>query len=77
VWGLAHRLLQRYTGPGLTEMAVSARASEEATAAVMDAIGPIYRPQSPWVGLHTGGAASAGIPRPDPPERLAPARAGE
>ncbi len=60
-WGnLAHTLLQRYTRPGLTETDVSARASVEATAALMDAIGPIYRPQSPWVGLLAGVAASAG-----------------
>jgi Xaa-Pro aminopeptidase len=58
-WGnLAHRLLQRYTRPGLTETEVSARASVEATAALLDAIGPIYRPQSPWIGLG-GGAAFA------------------
>ena len=57
---LAHRLLQEYTRPGLTENDVSARASVEATAALLDEVGPSYRPQSPWVGLHAGGAASAG-----------------
>jgi len=45
---LAHALLQRYTRPGLTETDVSQRASSEATLAMLDAIGPIYRSQSPW-----------------------------
>ena len=46
-WGnLAHTLLQRYTRPGVTETEVSARASNEATFAMLDAIGPIYRAQS-------------------------------
>ena len=46
-WGnLAHTLLQRYTRPGITETEVSARASDEATFAMLDAIGPIYRGQS-------------------------------
>jgi Xaa-Pro aminopeptidase len=43
---LAHTLLQRYTRPGLTETEVTQRASTEATQAMMDAIGPIYRAQS-------------------------------
>jgi Xaa-Pro dipeptidase len=48
-WGnLAHVLLQRYTRPGLTEVEVSQRASNEATLAMLDAIGPIYRAQSPF-----------------------------
>ncbi|MFN8373853.1 MAG: Xaa-Pro peptidase family protein [Anaerolineae bacterium] len=43
-WGnLALRLLQRYTKPGLTETDVEKRASDEATRAMVDAIGPIYR----------------------------------
>ncbi len=46
-WGnLAHVLLQRYTGPGLTESEVSRRASTEASLAMLDAIGSIYRAQS-------------------------------
>ena len=46
-WGnLAHVLLQRYTQPGATETEVSLRASNDATLAMMDAIGPIYRAQS-------------------------------
>ncbi len=48
-WGnLAHVLLQRYTRPGLTEVEVSQRASSEATLAMLDAIGPIYRAQNPF-----------------------------
>jgi Xaa-Pro dipeptidase len=48
-WGnLAHVLLQRYTRPGLTEVDVSQRASNEATLAMLDAIGPIYRAQNPF-----------------------------
>jgi Xaa-Pro dipeptidase len=43
---LAHVLLQRYTRVGVTETAVSRRASTEATLAMLDAIGPIYRAQS-------------------------------
>ena len=46
-WGnLAHVLLQRYTRPGVTETEVSQRASSEATLAMLDAIGPIYRGQN-------------------------------
>ncbi len=55
-WGhLAHTLLQRYTRPGVTETEVSTRASNEATFAMLDAIGPIYRAQS-FVssGAHAG-----------------------
>ncbi|HJR96090.1 MAG TPA: Xaa-Pro peptidase family protein [Gaiellaceae bacterium] len=48
-WGnLAHRLLQRYTRAGATETEVSQRASAEATFAMLDAIGEIYRAQSPF-----------------------------
>jgi Xaa-Pro dipeptidase len=48
-WGnLAHTLLQRYTRPGVTETEVSLRASMEATLAMLDTIGPIYRAQSPF-----------------------------
>src|SRR4029079_7538707 len=46
-WGnLAHVLLQRYTRPGLTESEVSRRSSTEASLAMLDAIGPVYRAQS-------------------------------
>ncbi|MBP6298618.1 MAG: aminopeptidase P family protein [Anaerolineae bacterium] len=52
-WGnLALRLLQRYTAPGLTETEVEKRASDEATRAMVDAIGPIYR----GLSMVTGGA---------------------
>ena len=43
---LAHRLLQRYTRVGATETEVSQRASNEATFAMLDAIGEIYRAQT-------------------------------
>ncbi|MBC6938209.1 MAG: aminopeptidase P family protein, partial [Chloroflexi bacterium] len=43
---LAHTLLQRYTKPGKTETEVSQQASAEATRAMLDAIGPIYRGQN-------------------------------
>jgi Xaa-Pro dipeptidase len=50
-WGnLAHVLLQRYTQISATETEVSLRASNEATLAMMDAIGPIYRAQSYFSG---------------------------
>jgi Xaa-Pro dipeptidase len=48
-WGhLAHVLLQRYTRPGLTETEVSQGASQEANLVMLDAIGPIYKAQSPF-----------------------------
>jgi Xaa-Pro dipeptidase len=55
-WGnLAHSLLQRYTKVGKTETEVSRQASDEATYAMLDAIGPIYRAQSPfWSGASAG-----------------------
>jgi Xaa-Pro dipeptidase len=55
-WGnLAHRLLQRYTRVGATETEVSQRAGDEATFAMLDAIGPIYRSQSFFSsGAHAG-----------------------
>jgi len=55
-WGnLAHTLLQRYTRAGATETEVSMRASDEATYAMLDAIGPIYRAQSFFSsGAHAG-----------------------
>lgn len=47
VWGnLAHTLLQRYTVVGATETSVSQRATDEATRAMLDAIGPIFRSQN-------------------------------
>ena len=48
-WGnLAHTLLQRYTVVGATETSVSQRASDEATRAMVDAIGPIFRSQNEY-----------------------------
>lgn len=45
---LAHTLLQRYTQVGRSETEVTQRASDEATRAMLDAIGPVYRAQSAW-----------------------------
>ena len=46
-WGnLAHRLLQRYTRVGATETEVSLRASQEATLALVDTLGSLYRARS-------------------------------
>ncbi len=57
-WGnMAHVLLQRYTTVGATETEVSERASREATAAMLDAIGFIYKAQA---GLGMGSGAFAG-----------------
>ncbi|UCF78427.1 MAG: aminopeptidase P family protein [Candidatus Eiseniibacteriota bacterium] len=54
-WGnLAHRLLQRYTKVGATETEVSLRASHEATLAMLDTLGPLYRSQSLF---HEGASA--------------------
>ncbi len=55
-WGnLAHRLLQRYTRIGATETEVSLRAGHEATLAMLDALGPLYRAQSMfWDGASAG-----------------------
>jgi Xaa-Pro dipeptidase len=48
-WGnLAHTLLQRYTLVGASETEASTRAGSEATSAMLDAIGSIYRAQSAW-----------------------------
>lgn len=56
-WGnLAHVLLQRYTVVGATETEVSQRASDEATRAMLDAIGPIYRAQG-GMGIDRGASA--------------------
>jgi Xaa-Pro dipeptidase len=45
---LAHRYLQRYTRVGLTETEVAQRAGNEATRAMTDAIGELYRGQSTY-----------------------------
>ena len=67
-WGnLAHVLLQRYTRAGATETEVSSRAGHEATLAMLDAIGPLYRAQS---GFSTGGEHR--LPRADRAQRRDP-----
>jgi Xaa-Pro dipeptidase len=49
---LAHRLLQRYTRAGATETEVTQRAGQEATQAMLAALGPLYRAQSVfWEGV--------------------------
>lgn len=48
-WGnLAHRLLQKYTRVGANETEVSMRAGNEATLAMIDALGSLYRSLSAW-----------------------------
>ncbi len=67
-WGnLAHRLLQQYTRPGLTETEVTQRASDEATTAMLQTLGSLYRGQNP----HTRGRAPATAARSGaaPPSR--------
>ena len=67
-WGnLAHRLLQKYTRVGVTETEVSLRASQEATLALMDTLGPLYRArgmffQGAWAGYRGQIGRSAAIP---------------
>ncbi len=52
---LAHMLLQRYTAVNKSETEVSLQANQEATLAMMDTIGPLYRAQSMWSsGPHAG-----------------------
>jgi len=56
-WGnLAHRFLQNYSKPGSFENEISARASLEATLAMMNTLGPLYDPTT--IGR---GGASAGF----------------
>jgi Xaa-Pro dipeptidase len=63
-WGnLAHRLLQRYTRVGATETEVSLRASQEATLALVDTLGPLYRAGSKRSGVLAGG--TGGLSRTD------------
>jgi Xaa-Pro dipeptidase len=55
-WGhLAHALLQQYTRIGATEIQISEQASAEATARMLAALGPGYRPHG-WMsaGAHAG-----------------------
>ena len=55
-WGnLAHRLLQQYTQVGLTETEVTQRASDEATTAMLQTLGPLYRGFNMFArGAHAG-----------------------
>ncbi len=54
-WGnLAHALLQEYSRPGANETEISARASLEATAAMIRTLGPAYDPRG-------GSGAEAGF----------------
>ncbi|MDR7554951.1 MAG: Xaa-Pro peptidase family protein [Armatimonadota bacterium] len=80
-WGhLAHRLLQDYTRPGALESEVGLRASAEATAAMVRALGPGYRPLS-WIvpGAHAGfrGQVGAQSAIPHAMTTHAPIRAGD
>ena len=44
-WGnLAHRLLQKYSKAGISEIEISSRASMEATMAMIETLGPDYKP---------------------------------
>ncbi|WP_100010185.1 M24 family metallopeptidase [Lentibacillus sediminis] len=44
-WGnLAHRLLQKYTKAGLSEIEITSKASTEATMAMIETLGPDYKP---------------------------------
>ncbi|MEH7308538.1 M24 family metallopeptidase [Neobacillus drentensis] len=44
-WGnLAHRLLQKYTKAGLSEIEITGKASMEATLAMIETLGPEYKP---------------------------------
>lgn len=44
-WGnLAHRLLQKYSKPGLSEIEITTRASSEATMAMIETLGSDYKP---------------------------------
>ncbi len=47
---LAHRLLHKYTRVGANEVEVSMRASNEATLALIDTLGNLYRSQNMWSG---------------------------
>lgn len=55
-WGnLAHRFLQDYSKPGATENEISARASLDATLAMINTLGPLYDPTSlGWSGASAG-----------------------
>ncbi len=70
-WGnLAHRLLQRYTRPGSPRPRWRSVRSNEATFAMLDAIGEIYRAQSFFIERR-----ARGLSRPDRPQLRDPTRA--
>ncbi|MFM1650759.1 M24 family metallopeptidase [Brevibacillus sp. B_LB10_24] len=49
-WGnLAHRLLQKYSKPGRSEIEITGRASAEATMAMVETLGPGYKPHGDTV----------------------------
>ncbi|WP_059173834.1 Xaa-Pro peptidase family protein [Bacillus sp. FJAT-27445] len=62
-WGnLAHRLLQKYSKPGLSEIEITSKASTEATMAMIETLGQDYRPHGkPAYAIFRGqiGAMSA------------------
>ncbi|MEH7346516.1 Xaa-Pro peptidase family protein [Bacillus sp. JJ1532] len=44
-WGnLAHRLLQKYSKPGVSELEITSRASTESTISMIETLGPDYKP---------------------------------
>jgi Xaa-Pro dipeptidase len=55
-WGnLAHRLLQKYSKPGLSEIEITSRATTEATMAMIETLGPKYKPHgSPATAFFRG-----------------------
>ncbi|GAA0318898.1 Xaa-Pro dipeptidase [Bacillus carboniphilus] len=55
-WGnLAHRLLQKYSKPGLSEIEITSRATTEATMAMIETLGPDYKPHgSPATAFFRG-----------------------
>lgn len=55
-WGnLAHRLLQKYSKPGLSEIEVTSKATTEATMAMIETLGPDYKPHgSPATAFFRG-----------------------
>jgi len=65
-WGnLAHELLQQYCAPGLSELEVEQQASQEATRAMFDTYGRLYRPLGPvavYAGFRGQVGANAALP---------------
>ncbi len=67
-WGnLAFHLLQKYTRAGANEIDVGLRASAEATLAIINTLGPLYRSQSPlWDGASARFHGQVGRSSADP-----------